>query len=75
MHSPLIYEYKGSIKFYKKYDTHLANLAGVEYKGYKIGDLPPSFGFVYNKAEDKEGKYKWFNYKGLTYLEITDASW
>ena len=55
MHSPLIYEYKGSIKFYKKYDTHLANLAGVEYKGYKIGDLPPSFGFVYNKAEDKEG--------------------
>ena len=75
MQSPLIYEYKGSIKFYKKYDTHLANLAGVEYKGYKIGDLPPSFGFVYNKAEDKEGKYKWFNYKGLTYLEITDASW
>ena len=45
MQSPLIYEYKGSIKFYKKYDTQLANLAGVEYKGYKIADLPPSFGF------------------------------
>ena len=38
-----------SIKFYKKYDTHLAKLNGVEYKGYTIGDLPPSFGVKYKE--------------------------
>jgi len=64
-----------SIKFYKKYDTPLAKLEGVEYKGYAIGDLPPSFGFIYNESAEKEGKYQWFNYKGLTYLEKTDLPW
>lgn len=64
-----------SIKFYKKYDTHLAKLGDVEYKGYKIGDLPPSFGFIYDKATEKDGKYQWFNYKGLTYIEKTDLPW
>jgi len=62
-----------SIKFYKKYDTQLANLAGVEYKGYKIADLPPSFGFKY--YGDKQGKYQWFNYKGLTFIEKSDLPW
>ena len=54
-----------SIKFYKKYDTHLAKLGDTEYKGYAIGDMPPSFGFIYNQA-GQEGKSQWFNYKGLT---------
>ena len=51
-----------SIKFYKKYDTHLAKLGDVEYKGYNVGDLPNSFGFIYNKSRDQEGKSNWFNY-------------
>ena len=63
-----------SIKFYKKYDTHLAKLGDTEYKGYAIGDLPPSFGFITNSA-GQEGKSRWFNYKGLTYIEKTELPW
>jgi len=44
----------------KKYDTHLAKLGDVEYKGYTVGDLPPSFGFIYDKATEKDGKHQWF---------------
>ena len=48
------------------------------YKGYLIGDLPPSFGFDRkfesvdfdnNKVKFKYGINKWFNYKGLTWLK------
>jgi len=77
-----------SIKFYKKYDTHYARFGegvdntngdtkfffGTEYKGYNIGDLPPSFGFITNSA-GQEGKSHWFNYKGLTYIEVTESPW
>jgi|TARA_Y100000033_G_scaffold5414_1_gene4499 hypothetical protein len=52
-------------------------LNGVEYKGYNVGDLPPSFGFkekYLGQDEDgnhqfKTGKSEWFNYKGLTFIE------
>ena len=52
-------------------------LNGIEYKGYKIGDLPPSFGFkekYLGQDEDgidqyKKGKSHWFKYKGLTFVE------
>tara|TARA_B100001778_G_scaffold297718_1_gene271364 strand:- start:456 stop:668 length:213 start_codon:yes stop_codon:yes gene_type:complete len=52
-------------------------LNGIEYKGYKIGDLPPSFGFKEKYlGQDEEGndQYKygkshWFKYKGLTFIE------
>ena len=52
-------------------------LNGVEYKGYKIGDLPNSFGFKEKYlGQDEEGndQYKygkshWFKYKGLTFIE------
>lgn len=48
----------------------------VEWKGYNIGELPNSFGFKYKFNgfdEDgneiiKEGKYQWFNFKGLTWI-------
>ena len=63
-----------TIKFYKKYDTHLAKLGDVEYKGYNVGDLPNSFGFITNVA-GQEGKSNWFNYKGLTYVEVTETPW
>tara|TARA_R110002020_G_scaffold21204_1_gene71931 strand:+ start:157 stop:357 length:201 start_codon:yes stop_codon:yes gene_type:complete len=47
------------------------------YKGYLIGDLPPSFGFdqkfdsIDEKGKDKfkHGINQWFNYKGLTWLK------
>ena len=72
-----------SIKFYKKYDTHLAKIGDTEYKGYAVGDLPPSFGFkekYIGQDEDgndqyKFGQHQWFNYKGLTYIEKTDLPW
>ena len=47
------------------------------YKGYLIGDLPPSFGFdqkydgINDKGQDKfkYGINEWFNYKGLTWVK------
>ena len=44
-------------------------------KEQEEGSLDFALQVLINKAEDKDGKYQWFNYKGLTYLEITDASW
>jgi hypothetical protein len=44
-------------------------LAGVLYKGYPIGELPKTFGFIYNEDSDQEGITEWFNYKGLTYVQ------
>jgi len=52
-------------------------LNGIEYKGYNVGELPPSFGFkekYMGQDEDgnhqyKFGKSEWFNYKGLTFIE------
>ena len=47
------------------------------YKGYLIGDLPPSFGFdqkfdsVNEDGQDKfrYGINEWFNLKGLTWIK------
>jgi len=52
-------------------------LNGIEYKGYNVGELPPSFGFKEKYlGQDEEGndqykfgKSEWFNYKGLTFIE------
>ena len=44
-------------------------LNGVAYRPYKVGELPNSFGFIYNEENDQEGIRKWFNYKGLTYVK------
>ncbi len=61
-----------TIKFTSK--TTL-KLNGISYKGYNVGELPNSFGFIYNKSRDQEGKSNWFNYKGLTWLEKTELPW
>ncbi len=45
------------------------------YQGYKVGELPKSFAFIYDEDEDKKGKSEWFNYKGLTYVEKVDLPW
>ena len=47
------------------------------FKGYELGDLPPSFGFDFkldgvNENGTNKFKYginQWFNYKGLTWLK------
>ena len=38
------------------------------YQGYTIGELPNTFGFIYNQDKDQDGITQWFNYKGLTYV-------
>ena len=41
----------------------------VKYKGYLIGDLPPRFGYIYDDTKETFGIDKWFNYKGLTWIQ------
>ena len=58
-------------------------LNGIEYKGYNVGELPPSFGFkekYLGQDEEgndqyKKGKSHWFKYKGLTFIEKTVLPW
>ena len=38
------------------------------YQGYYVGELPDSFGFIYNEDKEQEGISEWFNFKGLTYV-------
>ena len=61
-----------TIKFLQNNHIRLNNKT---YKGYHVGELPKSFGFIYDPEADKEGKSEWFNYKGLTYIEKTDLPW
>ena len=40
------------------------------YKGYTLGEIPPSFGFDQKfDSIDENGINKWFNYKGLTWIK------
>jgi hypothetical protein len=55
------------IKFLK---TKRIKLNGVQYKPYMIGELPSTFGFIYNEDKDQDGISEWFNYKGLTYVPV-----
>ncbi len=61
-----------TIKFLNK-STILLNK--VKYKGYPVGELPKKFAFIYNEDEDKEGIKEWFNYKGLTYVQVKESIW
>ena len=62
------------IKFTSKKTLKLGNKS---YKGYELGDLPPSFGYLakldgiddYGQDKFKYGISQWFNYKGLTWLK------
>ena len=60
------------IKFLSKNTIKIANTT---YQGYLIGDLPNSFGFIYNENKEQYGKSHWFNYKVLTYIEKTLLPW
>ncbi len=50
-------------------------LNGVGYRPYAVGELPNSFGFLYNQDKESYGKSHWFNYKGLTWIEKTELPW
>tara|TARA_S200000501_G_scaffold236831_1_gene221993 strand:+ start:3535 stop:3723 length:189 start_codon:yes stop_codon:yes gene_type:complete len=58
---------------FKQVNKTTIKLNNTTYKGYNVGDLPPSFGF--KQQGDKQGKYQWFNYNGLTYIEKTLLPW
>ena len=60
------------IKFINSSTIKLSNKT---YKGYPIGELPKRFAFIYNEDNDQEGITKWFNYKGLTYVEHKPTIW
>ena len=59
------------IKFTSKTTLKLYNQHGypVKYKGYNLGELPPRFGYIYNDTKETFGIDKWFNYKGLTWIQ------
>ena len=59
------------IKFTSKTTLTLTNPLGysVKYKGYNLGELPPRFGYIYNDTKETFGIDKWFNYKGLTWIQ------
>ncbi len=53
------------IKFLK---NNLISLNGVLYTPYMVGDLPQSFGFIFDAENEKDGISEFFNFKGLTYI-------
>jgi len=56
---------KNSIKFLK---NNVIKLNGLLYTPYLVGELPPSFGYIYDANHDTDGVSKFFNFKGLTYI-------
>lgn len=48
----------------------IIRLNGMLYKPYSIGELPPSFAYIYNNEKEAEGIDRWFNYKGFTYVAL-----
>ena len=39
-----------------------------KYKPYAIGELPTSFGFIYDEEKDMKGTSSWIKYKSLIYI-------
>ena len=39
-----------------------------KYKPYAIGELPNSFGFIYDEEKDMRGMSEWIKYKYLIYI-------
>lgn len=56
---------KNSIKFLK---NNFIKVNGVLYTPYFVGDLPQSFGFVFDANKEHYGISQFFNFKGLTYI-------
>ena len=65
------------MKTIKQINKNLISVNKQFYKGYILGDLPPTFSFLFKEEiqEDKSmktiyGISKWLNYKGLTWIRI-----
>ena len=56
---------KNPIKFLK---NNLIKLNGVLYTPYLVGELPPSFGYIYDTEKESDGVSEFSNFKGLTYI-------
>jgi hypothetical protein len=54
------------IKFLK---NRLIKVDGVLYAPYLVGDLPPTFGFIFDADKEQDGISKFFNYRGFTYIQ------
>ncbi len=61
----------------KHINKNLISINKQFYKGYVLGDLPPTFSFLFKEELDEEqniirtyGFNKWLNYKGLTWIKI-----
>ena len=77
-HYPLLYTKHGvennnmenrnlsRIKFTTK--TTAKTSEGLKHKGYAVGELPPSFAFIYDDNKESHGITEWFNLKGLTWI-------
>ena len=73
-----LYGYRVNVKNvqmnkFKQVNKTRIKLNGKSYKGYMLGDLPPTFAYkscedIDEHGEEKEGFTHWFNYKGLTYI-------
>ena len=59
----------------KRISKDRIKLNGINYKGYLLGDLPPSYGYIKKIVQTDDGAVtdfgirEWFNYKGLTYIK------
>ena len=56
---------KNTIKFLK---NNFIKVNGVLYTPYTVGELPQSFGFIYDADKETDGISEFFNLKGLTYI-------
>jgi hypothetical protein len=66
-----------TIKFSKHSQHPTIYINDVEYRGYKVSNLPSKFGCKYIDTSEgiEEGISSWFNYKGLTYIEKPKSFW
>ena len=47
-------------------------LNGIKYRGFDLANLPNKFAYIHDAIEDRDGIRKWFNYKGLTWINKAD---
>lgn len=65
------------MKTIKHINKNIISINNEFYRGYILGDLPPTFSFLFKEELNEENKIKriygiskWLNYKGLTWIKI-----
>ena len=59
-----------TIKFSKT--AALLRISGTKYRGFDLSNLPNKFAYIYDEINDRDGVRTWFNYKGLTWIKVSD---